>query len=242
MAHRCGLRPFHAFNELFAFGCEAFGKRLRHRCLDAVDYFLRRNLAASLFRQFRPILDKDAIADRLDAQLARLAARPVLGHEFPAPGESSIAKITVDYVVHQAQARCTFGVHRVAAGNQIERRHYAAEPRCTLRAAGTGQQAELDLGQSDLRIRNCASVMAAQREFESAPQRRAVHGGDNPLGRILDLVTEIRQMRFLRRLAEFPDVCAGDERPALAEDQHRLRGVRLRLAEAGLYAGPDSVR
>ena len=69
-----------------------------------------------------------------------------------------------------------------------------------------------------------------------------MQSGHDPLGRILDLVAQIRQLRLLRPPAEFPDIGAGDERAAVAEDQHRLRAVLPGRAQVVPDARTDGQR
>ena len=65
---------------------------------------------------------------------------------------------------------------------RLERRH----PRQPLRAAGARQEAELHLGQRDLRARRGDAVVAAERQLEPAAHRHRVDRGDDRLGRRLD--------------------------------------------------------
>ena len=66
----------------------------------------------------------------------------------------------------------------VALEHELERGFRADQARQALRAAGAGQQAELDLGQAELRLWRRDAIVARQRELEAAAQRVAVDRRD----------------------------------------------------------------
>ena len=65
-----------------------------------------------------------------------------------------------------------------------------AQARQALRAAGAGNEPELDLRQAEFRRRDRNPVMAHQRHFETAAERRAVDGGDDRLRAAFEGVLE----------------------------------------------------
>ena len=117
--------------------------------------------------------------------------------------------------------------------DRLERRLRPDQARQALRAAGAGNEPELDLRQADLGRGNGDAVMADQRDLEAAAQRRAVDRGDDRLGAILDRGLRVGQARAGERLAELGDVGAGDEGAPGADQHDRLdRGIGRRLPHA----------
>ena len=60
------------------------------------------------------------------------------------------------------------------------------------------------------------AVVAGEGGFQTAAQRRSVDGADNRLVEVFDIIDHLGEAGFLHRLAEFPDIGAGDEGAALA--------------------------
>ena len=89
-------------------------------------------------------------------------------------------------------------------------------------AAAARQDAELDLGQSEPRFRVGHPEVAGHRHLEASAQGRAVDGGHERLGRLLDHPPHLVRVRGKPRLAELADVGAGDEGPAAADEDGRL--------------------
>jgi len=56
------------------------------------------------------------------------------------------------------------------------------------------------------------TAMRGQRHLEAAAERGPVQRRDNRLRGVLDRIENLRQIRLGRRLAEFGNVGAGDER------------------------------
>ena len=80
-----------------------------------------------------------------------------------------------------------------AGHDHLERLLDADDARQALGAAGAGQEAELDLRQAELRGRHGDAVVAGQRHFEAAAERRAVDRGDDRLGAALDRGLNVEQ-------------------------------------------------
>src|SRR5262249_53572307 len=106
------------------------------------------------------------------------------------------------------------------------------EARQALRPARARKEAELHFGQAALRGRRRDAVVAAERDFETAPEGRAVDGPDDGLRARVVGVDDRTEDRLLRRLAELGDVRPCDERAALAcEDDRFDARVGERLGE-----------
>ena len=118
-------------------------------------------------------------------------------------------------------------------GDHLQRLLDADDARQALRAAGARQQAELHLGQAELRRRHGDAVMAAERHLEPAAERRAVDRRDHRLGRMSrSMSTSSRRPRLARRLAELGDVGAAGEQLARAGQHDRAdRRIRARFRD-----------
>ena len=82
--------------------------------------------------------------------------------------ERGLAQVAADDGIDEPEFDRLAGRDRRAADDQLQRRLHAREPRHPLRAAGAGQQAELDLGKADLRAVERHAVMAAECELGAA--------------------------------------------------------------------------
>ena len=125
--------------------------------------------------------------------------------------------------------------HGLAAHDHLQRLGHPDEARQPLRPAGTGEDAELDLGQPALGAAHRDAVVAAERELEPTAERRAVEGGDNRLRASVVELDHVGERRSLGGLAELGDVGARDERATLP-DEHD--GLDLGVGE-GLRVGVD---
>ena len=114
------------------------------------------------------------------------------------------------------------------------------QARQALGSAGAGNDAELDLGLSELRGRHGDPIMAGLGQFEAAAERRAVDRRNHRLGASLDRGLNVMERGPLGRLAEFGNVGAGDKSAAVADQHDGLhRGVRRCLRDAGTEAVAD---
>src|SRR5690606_5261595 len=78
--------------------------------------------------------------------------------------------------------------------------------------------------------------------FQPAAQRRAMQRRHNRLGAVFDLADYIGQPWLLQRLAEFPDIGAGNKGTAFANQQQYLCiAVGFPFLECILQARPYSV-
>jgi hypothetical protein len=118
---------------------------------------------------------------------------------------------------------------RITADDHRERLFDSDHSRETLRAAGAGQKAELDLRESEARGLRADSVVARQRDLESTAKRGAMDGRHHRLRTALDEAEHLVESRLLRRLTELRDVGTGDEGPPRTDDDDR--------ADVGVGAG-----
>ena len=104
-----------------------------------------------------------------------------------------------------------------------------------LRAAGAGEEPEIDLGHADLRRRGQHPDVGRQHQFRPAAQRKAVDGGERGLVQGLDAAEEpVNPLGEFLVVGEAPagveigDIAAGHEGPAgPGEHRHTHRLVRL---------------
>ena len=99
-----------------------------------------------------------------------------------------------------------FGVDGAAGQDHVQRARLADHARQPLRAAVTGDEPELDLGQAHLRVARGEAERARERQLEPAAERVAVDDRDRRHRQAL----ELRE----RRLAELRAALLLDERAA----------------------------
>ena len=171
----------------------------------------------------------------LDRQIANQGQRTLFGHDFLCECDCALQQVTFDYLVEQLGLRELFRHHRRAADDHVERSLEADDARQPLRAAGARKDAQLDLGQRDLRARRRDAEVATERELEAATHRHGVYRGDHRFGRCFDRAYHRVQMRLGRRLrrVEFLDVRAAGECLAGADQNNRLDlRIRMRRVDA----------
>jgi hypothetical protein len=96
-------------------------------------------------------------------------------------------------------------------------------------AACAGEQPEFHLGQTELRIGTCHSIVSGQHNLETSAETGAFDGRNDRLGARLDLCNEIAQGRTAERgrRAELADIrTAREQRPAARQHD----GAHVRLA------------
>ena len=113
--------------------------------------------------------------------VAHAGERALLGDDLAGEGDRLLDDVAGDDRVDDAVLLQLLDRRRVAGEDELERPFRPDEPRQALRAAGAGQEPELDLGQADAGARRRDAVMAAERELEAAAERRAVQRGDDRL-------------------------------------------------------------
>ena len=164
---------------------------------------------------------------------ARMRARPRAGACREIHGRCQ--QVAVRQAIDQRRLREHRRRDGLAAQDHVQRGLDANQPREPLRPAGSRQETELDLGQAELRVLVHHTVMATERELETAAKREPRHGRHDRLRRRLERRDHVAQVRggLHRRRTEFLDVGARRER-RIAADQHDRprRRIRERAIEA----------
>src|SRR5208283_2684483 len=90
------------------------------------------------------------------------------------------------------------------------------------------------------------AVMAGERHFEAATERRSMDGGDDGLWARLDAIAQLRQLQAGTRLAEFGNVGAREKGSSPARDDDRADGcivgcVRKCVPEPVAYGAAERI-
>ena len=220
--------------------------------LDRVLHRLDRLLPGLEAAEFSRVRFADGLEDlwmaarrlKLVEAVAHLLERGFLGDEAPCEGERGLAQLSfLGELVDDAPFLGLARAERRAGENDVERLLDADQTRQALRAAGAGNEAELDFRQAAFRRWNGDAVVRRQRDLESAAQRRSVQCGDDRLRRVLDSIEHVGKVGRGGRLAEFGNVGAGDEGPPAADDDDGLdRAVRFRRLDASLETVAHGLR
>ena len=230
MDQRLALRRGHEFHEQLALALQPFREGQFRGCDHRFKAQLRRQLALGFLLDCLPQLVEEGLvsARSLDLvrQLARPAGRQLLGHNPPSEGEPGRKRI-VAFVnrVNDTQLQRLWCRNMASRCDDFGRCFDACQARQTLRAPGARAQAQKHLRKADTCGFDGNAVMAGEGGFQSAAERGPVDGADNRLVEILDGVYDLSEARCLHRLAEFPNVGAGDERAPLADDNRNIRRV-----------------
>ncbi len=207
VALRLRLQPGHQADEQLALDRHAFVERQRCRRLDAGDVRLGRFEAAERLGVGLAVGVEHAGLDAEHRLVADPVQRQVLVEHPPREVDRAVAQV-VDDGVDQPARRRRLGTDVLAGGDHLERQLRADDARQALRPAGTGEQAELDFGQAELRRDDGDAVVADERDLEPAAERGAVDRGDDRLRAVFDRRLHVGERRPARRLAEFGDVGA----------------------------------
>ena len=109
------------------------------------------------------------------------------------------------------------------------------EAGCALRAAAAGEQAEVDLWESELRVAGGDPEVARKRDLETAAETEAVNGRDHRDRRLLDQVRDgldaARTVALPQSADEAADVGAGRERTLAAAAQDDCANVVAEVLE-----------
>ena len=224
---RLGLRAAHQLHEQLALFDDAFGIRHLARDADRFDVLERRLEAAELARiLLAELLEHRGVAlVDLVLPLGAFRQRPDVAHLLGI-ADRVRDQLVLDQPIDEPAFETFASADRIAGGAHLERLAHTRDARQPLRPAGTGEQPQLHLGRAELRRRHRHAIMAAERDFEPAAERRTVDRRDHRLGAILDPVDHLRQPRHHRRLAELGDVRAGEESLPFAGDHHRVDARR----------------
>ncbi len=147
-------------------------------------------------------------------------------------GDRGVHEVSaLDDLVDETERLGLGGSDRLAADDHLQGLGYADQPGQPLRAARSGEEAQLDLGQTALRVARGDPVVAPERHFEPAAEGRAVERGDDGLGAPFVAGDDRVEPGILRGFAELRDVRARDERAPGARDDDRLH---VRVGERAL--------
>ena len=197
--HREGFAGLQHLGEITLLDLQAGVERHLQAFIDAFQdgeccRIIARCFAAQDCGRGRPELGRgrrpDAAARRLEALLVpggdRLQA--ILDHLLGGGDEL----IRLDHLMHEVHRLGAGAGQRRACRHHLQRILGVRQPRDTLRAAGAGEDADLDLRQRDLDalgIRGDAAV-AGERHFESAAHAGAVDGGNPGLAGCFELAEQ----------------------------------------------------
>ncbi len=185
VALRRRLRRGQQLDEQLALALHAFVERQLDGGLHALDDAPRRLEAAGAPRDRLLGLLEQVGRFQGRREVAHAPARRVLRHQHLRVGDRALQKVALDDGVDDAFALGLGGGDVAARDDGVERVLRTGEARQALRAAGAGQDAEMDLGQADARGRQRHAIVRAQRRLQAAAQRRAVQGRDDDLGAVL---------------------------------------------------------
>ena len=234
-----GLRAGHQLHEEATLDLDALVERQVRGRLDALHDVLRREEPAGLAGDRRAELREQFVValglGDLLVTITHTCEREVLGDGSSGERHRCAAQrsdIAVDDLVDEARVERLGGADVATRRHHLERLGHAGEAGKTLRATTAGQQAEVDLGQAELRRRDGDPVVRGESGFESTPEGGAVDRGDHRDRRILHRRLHLVEAdRLLGAATELGDVGAGDECPAVTDDDDTLRSVLDRLGE-----------
>ena len=134
----------------------------------------------------------------VDDDVANALQRTLLRHDLAGKRERAVEQRAGDDFVEQRGAGKLARRHRRTRHDHVERSLDAGDARQALRATRPGQQAELDLGQCDLRIGRRDPEVTAERELEAAAHADASDRRDHRLPAFFRDPDERRQRRLSR--------------------------------------------
>jgi len=182
------------------------------------------------------------LPDQLSLAIADEAQRPPLANNTTREVDRSRGQVAFDNLVDDSIFPRLGRSDRLAGHDHPQCLLRSDKARQPLGAARTGQQAELDLGQTDACSRHRDTEVAGERQFEAAAQSGAVQRRDDRLRHRLDRGDDVVKARRLGRLAEFCNVGAGEEGAAGAGNHHRLDCIVVaRLGQRLSESGPHLV-
>jgi len=248
VALRLGLGCDDQLAENRALPSHALVERQIDRVLDRLDRLLP-GLKATVFSRIGladGVEDLWMAARRLEpvGSVADFLQGRLLGNEAPSEGDCGVAQLSLlGELVDDPPFPCLAGAKRRPGQDDVKRLLRPNEAGQALGATGAGDDAEVDFRQAAFRRWDGDAVVRRQRDFESAAERRSVQRRDDRLRGVFHCVERLRKVRWGRGLAEFGNVGACDERPAVADDDDRLdRAVRFRRFDASLEALSDGLR
>ena len=160
---------------------------------------------------------------------SHVLARRSLDGDFPCEGHGTRQQLALNDFVEDAGRECVGGFDRFAARAHLGGFRHAGQPRQPLRAAGTGNQSDLDLRLADLRVRARHAVMARHRHFQSAAEPGAVDGDHDRFRAVFQcgeqrVEPDIERLQARREFAELLDIRPAAEGPTAADQDDGLDG------------------
>ena len=152
------------------------------------------------------------------------------GLELRGIGQSGLAQIPVCQTVDQPGRESILRADRGAFEHNLKRHFGATQSRQALRAAGAGDEPEMDFRQAHPRRWHGDAVMAAQGDLKTAPQSCPMQRGHNRFAAIFNAIDHIGQMRILHWLVKFLDIRTGRKAaPRSNDDDGRDGQICIRL-------------
>jgi hypothetical protein len=189
MAKRARLGRLHQVQEQLALARHSLFERQLDRSLDRLDASRRRReVLRHRARRVQRELQEGLGVIMLDLQVAHLRQAELVGNRLAGKRNGRLDDVAVDDLIEKLRSLEFLGLHRRARDDHVGRHLERDDARQSLRAAGAGQDAELDLGQRDLRAGSGHAKMAAKRQLEAAAHRNAVDRRDDRLARPLDRI------------------------------------------------------
>jgi len=235
------LRRRHQFEKHRPLAGKPLADRQRRGHGDRLGGAHRRNLPARLDRdRGNGLVERGLVVGR-NRQVRRAAQR--LADQRARILSGGGAQIALGDHIGETELERLGGTDLPRAGDHVERRQHAGQPRRALGAAGARQHAEVHFRQADFGVARHDATMAAQRQLEATTECGAMDRGHHRLRPLLDDLDDVGQERLERRLAEFADVGPGDESAPLTGNDHgRDRIVGERGSHRRQQAGTDRLR
>jgi hypothetical protein len=233
----------HHLDEVAALDLHAFVEGLGHGGLHRVDALEgRREGTGDAPGHVARELEVGFLVGVVDPDVAHALERALLGHHLVGEGQRALEQVAFDEFVEQRRALELLGGHRVARQDQVQRRLDADDARHALRAAGAGQQAQLDFRQGDRGAGDGDAEVRAQRQFQAAAHADAADRGDDGLGTGLDDADHGQQVGFGIGLGrtEFADVGAARKGAVGADQDHGLHQTSSHSLRTASFARRSS--
>ncbi len=245
---RLRLAVLRTLHEQFALPRHALFKGKGGGGFHSVDDALRREQIFLLLRDaFAGCVEESGRQlARVDLEVANLAQRRILRGECACIVEGTVEQVALDDLIDDAGFGRLRGGHRIARDDDAERGFDADQARQPLGSAGTREQAQFDLRQSDFGGGDRDPIVAAERDFQAAAECGAMNGRDDGLRRTFHGADGLVQTGRQRRLAKFGDVGARHEGAALARNDADFyfwiqRELCDAVDEGGAHADTDGI-
>ena len=208
---------------------QALVERLFGRCADRLDRGLRGDAVRVklLGGRFGGGEDFRRRGFRRDIHLAGAARALAGGDQLPGVFDSRCIHVAVGDAVDRAIFERRLGVDHLGGDDHLQRLLGADQAGKALRAAGAGDDPEIDFREADARAGVGDAIVAGERDLVAAAERGAEQRGHDRHVLVLETGEEMAVFGFLRRAGKFADVGAGEEGRALAGEHDRLDAREL---------------